>query len=738
MHLDRPTHRRKLLGHPALHALAASLAFIACSDAGHQDSLDTATTRQAVKREVQRHELKGERGQSIPREKLPTIDPLQAVETFMERLREPTETGENVAVHFKLPAPSNPRLEGSLVRVLGDEESPLVVYSSDALVRLGKLKQSPGRGFFTAFLRLDERELELRATAEREVAGINEPSKTTLVFEGRTPVAITSGIAIDVDGFFNHLMIPLGFCPVAPASTLPRWLESLTIVDPTVVQDPMRTQDPCRAGPGDPNGVWTFKHLMTEMATGSGLSTHDFVVSWLSRWLQPYSVNGDTVPARTQMFNQVIAPWANASGVTAVLSPSGVLTLSGPLNLDIAPFRLSAIVNRIDLGGTVDGPAGYGGGTTSRPTDAGELRFIFGAQNLNTCNVLEFAAIFEYGVPIEGCGPVRGWAKKWTKLNDPGFAAPFSAAWRAHLESLTQSVVVHGAAPAKGNQSALNQLRTNEVALAFPWELREFHLAIEDAVADVDTPTNGPLRPHTVAMTPDDAVFMPPPPHPTVDNFVLGPVFSSVPPSVPTLPDDCSATFSVPGQFLGAPFRGGNSLTAPPTHWEANVNPADNRQLCARHEFSLNTCSGCHFGDTSTGFYHVQPQTMPAVLSNFLTGGPGGIWSVPDTQFGAPPNWTFADLDRRFKRLYEIAFCTTCGLLPPFFPGVLDFVAELNGGVPIDPIGPVVKPPFPVRPVKDLEIVARLLEKSASFVDPKRASNVEVERALRAAETFVH
>ena len=42
----------------------------------------------------------------------------------------------------------------------------------------------------------------------------------------------------------------------------------------------------------------------------------------------------------------------------------------------------------------------------------------------------------------------------------------------------------------------------------------------------------------------------------------------------------------------------------------------------ARHKFSLNTCNGCHGGETQTGFLHVFPRSPGQVssLSGFLTG----------------------------------------------------------------------------------------------------------------------
>ncbi|HTV19278.1 MAG TPA: hypothetical protein VMG12_11420 [Polyangiaceae bacterium] len=713
-------------------ASALGLLALACSGTEAPSSGDPVDKSQALESRAQAPKGEEPRGEVVPIEKLPFVEPALIAETFMQRLREPTPLGENVALHVRLPPPSHAKLEKSLVRVLGEPENPLVLFSSDALMKLGKLEKSPGPGFFTAFLQLDEGELERRQEIEKSFGSVENGSEKRLVFHGRTPVAVSTGVHLDIRDFLDGGLIPLGTCPITPASALPRWEESLMVTDPAVVQDTSRTNDACMGG-GAPNGVWTFKHLMDEMATGSGLSTHDFVVRWLSRWLRSYVVNGDTVPARRQMFNQVILPWANRSGVRATLSRTGTLALSGPLDLDQAPFRLSAIVNRLDLGNTSSGPSLYGGGTSSEPLDAGELRFVFGVQNLDTCSMLRFSVIFEYGVPITGCRSVRRWALDWTRLNNPSFAPRFSAGWLAHLESMTESVVRHGAAPGKGNDNALNQIRTNEIALGSPWELREFRLSIEDAALDTDTPANGALRPHTVAMTPDDSAFSPTP-DATTDAFVLGDVLSGVPASVPTLPDDCSASFSVPGEFAGAPFRGGNSFTDPPTHWRASIDPTDNREMCARHQFSLNTCNGCHRRDTDTFFFHVDPTVMPAALSGFLTGG-GGIWSVPDSQFNSPA-WTFADLDRRYERLYDIA-CTTCGSRTGFLPGFLDLVAEVNVVVPIDPSGPI-ELPFEIGPVESIDVVAKLFDARGSFVQKGLVDDVALDGAVHAAETHVH
>ncbi|OJH40079.1 hypothetical protein [Cystobacter ferrugineus] len=178
---------------------------------------------------------------------------------------------------------------------------------------------------------------------------------------------------------------------------------------------------------------------MRELAQGSGQTPESFVKDWLSLWVNNYTVNGDNVPARTDMFAKVIQPWATASGISSalVVNPSthrNEVLLGGSLNLDIAPFRLLAIVNRIDLGKSSGG--GYGGSS-----DAGELRFVFGVTRPSpwgagteaSCDLKEFTVIFEYGVPRSGCRQVIDWAQQWAQL---GTHASFDASYLAQLETV--------------------------------------------------------------------------------------------------------------------------------------------------------------------------------------------------------------------------------------------------------------------------------------------------------------
>jgi hypothetical protein len=685
-------------------------------------------------------------GKSLDLKSLPMVDAIQATEVFVQKLPTITKAGQNVAIHVRLPPPNNKELTDSLVRIVGDTERPLVLFRSDSLVELGKLKESPGKEFFTAFAVLDTKELEQRAATESALSKAKTAVKERVIFSGRTPIAITTGIKFDLDIFHGGKPVPLGPCPIQPLSEMARWEEALIVTDLDVVRDPDRTNDVCDGGADNPDGVWTFKHLMAEMATSSGLSTHDFVVDWLSQWLTDEVVNDDTIDARTNMFNNVIRPWADASGISSSLSATGDLTLGGELDLDLAPFRLSAIVNRIDLGETETGPSGYGGGSTSRPTTAGELRFVFGVQNLDTCNVMRFSVIFEFGVPIAGCSAVKQWAIDWTELNDPALPR-FTDPWRQHLEDLTESVVLFGAAPTRGNQNAINQVRTNENALNFQWQFREFTLSTEDPLTGVDTPASGPLRPHTVAMTPDDTEYDEFS-DPRITDFVIGtgPVRAAVSPGVGAVTDpftgldvltDCAPSYTVPHLFNSDEFRGGDSFTLNPTHWEVDgADPTDLRDVCAREQFSVNTCNGCHFSDTSTSFFHVDPTSAPAGLSNFMSGG-GGVWAVPDVQFPLDYQMEFRDLDRRHNRLYEIA-CAQCGKVFDVSAEIIDIFMQKVGVVPIDPIGPIViKPKFKIGPVLGLKQVSILLSATTELTKGSQ-QDLELGKLVRRRQTSVH
>ncbi|HVG59270.1 MAG TPA: hypothetical protein VNA24_11990, partial [Hyalangium sp.] len=137
---------------------------------------------------------------------------------------------------------------------------------------------------------------------------------------------------------------------------------------------------------------------------------------------------------------------------------------------------------------------------------------------------------------------------------------------------------------------------------------------------------------------------------------------------------------------------------------------------------------------TQTAFTHVTTTGIPVTLSRFLTGGgPGLMWSVADTQFGSP-TWRFADLERRWKNLYNVAFCVTCTNVIRFNPALLDRVQDIAKVVPIDPIGPI-EHRFQVGPIRDLDVVKQLVEIRPEF---GREFDEQPVDFIRAANSAVH
>lgn len=399
---------------------------------------------------------------------------------------------------------------------------------------------------------------------------------------------------------------------------------SLIIRDPSVVEDPRRTFNPCTRV-GTPMGTWTFGYLMEQMANqpATGIDPSTFVRKWLSHWENNIAVNGWGVPGRQSVKDTVITPWENASG-----GPGN------PLDLSKAPFKLLAIVNRIDLRGN----SGY------NTNNAGEARFVFGVIDLRTrgCVASEMTVILEYGIDKRDCDEIKDWANQWVNLS----AIPIgTAAYNAALENITEQFAKAGVAPHKVNGSAINQVRTNEFLppITAPWELREFRVTMgkEDPL-----PATGGLLQTTVKQNPDEVLNN----TNTLADFINGNC-------APILSDSHIVPLSFARSPLDPPlpnppaFLGGNAFV-PPAFWNApglacDPSPPGN----ARFKFSIATCSGCHLAETSTSFYHIRPTNFgtPAILSAFLS----GPITVNDPVNGFARN--FDEITRRAKILDQLA-----------------------------------------------------------------------------------
>ncbi|MDE3249191.1 MAG: hypothetical protein KGO82_11050 [Bacteroidota bacterium] len=458
--------------------------------------------------------------------------------------------------------------------------------------------------------------------------------------------------------FINAATLHL-FLPV-PAAFKQR---SLTVTDLSVVNDPTRTFNPC-TNTGNPSGAWTFGTLMTDMAATSGIAPVDFVKKWLETWLVSQTVNSDVIAARANM-NNIFSTWQTLSG--------------GPgaqLDIKKAPFKLVAIVNRFDLR---TGGGAYGGGT------AGEGRFVFAATGANCGALLPgFLVIFEYGVNKRSCADIHAYAKEWVDLASLPFP---SASYNDALQHITDQFAKAGTDPSKPNGSSLNQLRTNEVSLSSPWELREFNIdPASHILVNVSTKRepqmtfNGALPVSLGIPTPANVIEL--------GKFVNDPANMR---DIINDKKDLPASIATSIPFIAGkahdpdPFGPGNVASF---HWDAVSTPGTGHidNDTARFHISLNTCSGCHGGETQTVFKQIDPATSPATLSRFLTGDPafsGNPFLVSDRAnrpAGSPIQWPFNDLENRGRLLIDFN-ATSC--LPRLrFPLLVN--QRVPVGVPVE------------------------------------------------------
>jgi hypothetical protein len=315
----------------------------------------------------------------------------------------------------------------------------------------------------------------------------------------------------------------------------------LVITHPSVVDDPKRTKA---------SGSWTFARLMADLAKAKNVPLQTFVLTFLESWTTDTVVNGFTVPARPEIESLVIAPWRAASGHDG-------------LDMDKAPMKLLAITNRVDL----TGASGH----------AGEGRFVFGVLDANRQS-MPFTIICEYKLPTTRGMKAVAWAREWHALGDLPLGSP---EYNARLQAITDRFAT---------ADMLAQCRTNEIALAAPWELREFKLD-----------NKGLLKPAPMHLTPDITFN---------ETAQLAEFIEKNAKKID------AETHAVRPKFQGDRILAGSAKAPTPSFkWNAPGIPED-----LRLKFSRNTCNGCHTGDTGTFFLHIGPGAAgePARLSKFL------------------------------------------------------------------------------------------------------------------------
>ncbi len=386
-------------------------------------------------------------------------------------------------------------------------------------------------------------------------------------------------------------------------------------------------------------GPWSFGTLIEELV-GKDLAG-DCVRDWLNTWTTPQMVNNQFVAARPLFEEKIIKPWQKRDGV----KPADAA--SWKPKLENAPFRLLAIVNRMDLcapeaadsldvifrdwkrrGREVDFvkmfnrsmgeplpslqpslPAGYGAGPFVSGADAatfGEGRLVFGAVAPDGAPLPgDWTIIFEYklkadpNVRATGEEALNAWAKTWHSLSSLELADPQFA---VSLERITRRFT-HRSAGCKG--PTLGQIRTSEAAFNADRQFRQFAL------------TDQRLKLTTLAQTPAPAFLEPRSDKQRLlgqflhqqNEFILAGLHN-LPMSLPDHRDSVpllAATASIP-------------VGSTDFHWDAG--PTVSHE--ARRIFSLNTCTGCHAGETgcADGLHiHARPSGQGSITSAFLRVG---------------------------------------------------------------------------------------------------------------------
>jgi hypothetical protein len=313
-------------------------------------------------------------------------------------------------------------------------------------------------------------------------------------------------------------------------------------------------------------GSWSFGNAMRAMAGTRDVQA--FVTGFVESWLTDQTVEGQVIAARRKMEELVLAPWRARS-------------VNGRYDLDKAPMRLLAVVYRADLRKQ-----------TNLGREAGEGRFVYVVQDVATGEDMQFTIILEYGLAVREGRSAADWARDWHSLGALDLGSP---GYNAKLEEITNRFAGAEARAGVLPGASLNQARTNEIELTFLpipvgqterflWQLREFHI-------DAD----GMLRPARVALTPHVKHN---------GTALLGEYVNQHESAI------LAGTHKAPAKFQSTPFNGGSSEVPrvgdiPGNEFQWNVPNVKSEEL--RTAFSINTCNGCHAGETGTRFLHVGP-----------------------------------------------------------------------------------------------------------------------------------
>ena len=444
---------------------------------------------------------------------------------------------------------------------------------------------------------------------------------------------------------------------------------SLLITDLRVVEDPARTYNVV-TGAGTSQGAWTFGELMKNMAGGYADEANplpaevahirEFLKQWIIEQYTQFTVNGHQSAslASDEVLQLLVRQWIriaknNEDYIVPVSNDQDwqtiwdtAFTTTEDINdlLAAAPFKLTAIVNRLDLRGN----SGYDNGS-GLEINAGETRFIYslihgvddlknglpsdglggpvvfyptsaGGHGVSSAVLNDWNGmnvIFEYSNIVSEECEIKDLGEQWKELSDYAFD---DSTYLNKLESITNLVTARNARVDGVNGSAISQIRTNTKLFSpaesnAKWNLREFKLD-ETTGYLVNAPTAN--MPFAVNNTRRNSKF-----EGTLDIHASS-------------EDIVDWIYGVNGPSKAISVRHGNHnipqhLLEPTAvmqdemqsyyglgYWNPtfpdNIYDDHNYNLEAslkhkeiRHQLSLNTCMGCHGAETKTLFTMIRP-----------------------------------------------------------------------------------------------------------------------------------
>lgn len=419
--------------------------------------------------------------------------------------------------------------------------------------------------------------------------------------------------------------------------------KSLFITDLSVVEDYTRTYN-VATGVGNANGAWTFGTLMANMENGFHAGgVRGFLKTWIKQWTTDQTVNGQIVKARKHVLECLIMPWlrkaqGNTSLAVTLQNWEGLWDATNETALkQNAPFKLTTIVNRIDLRGN----SAY----TETFQNGGETRFIFSLIDPYTGSIVMspdqpfstqmngvgfgdwrgLNVILEFGnIQTSKCA-MLALAQEWLDLSDASYSfgtANTNNTYKNALQHITDYVTTASANTGKINGSAINRIRTNEKAFAEvdpnleihqgwardDWEFRQFELDPTTHAFKLVPLTNNPPTTSNVALNIDENFS---PPQVVINDNLLTWIYSGNRLKVQ------QGNYNMPSYLLAGSglvtseaahyydFDRNNWITKSPEYAQVSTTIGSEEAKEIRHQFSLNTCIGCHNGETKTRFMQV-------------------------------------------------------------------------------------------------------------------------------------